>query len=280
MNNMFSAGELAKYQNISKQTLLYYDKIGLFKPSYTDPQNGYRYYSADQLDYLDTILIMKKIGFSLNEIKEHMSSYTTKNSLTFLRQQLAVIEHKIRELSLIKNRLEHRCEQVEKVVRGAETTPVVAVAEPTYLLYHPVERPYDMTQISLATKQCYAQAFRDDLPIFFQCGVSVPLEHIRGGLFTQSTLAFVTTDETCAAENIRQLPRGLTASTWHVGKYDAIQESYLRLLHFCWDHRLNIVSDSYEFCVNDYITSRNEDEFVTKIMFYVEEKPPIEGEEK
>ena len=33
MENMFSAGELANYQNISKQTLLYYDKIGLFKPS-------------------------------------------------------------------------------------------------------------------------------------------------------------------------------------------------------------------------------------------------------
>ncbi len=36
MKDMFSIGELASYQNISKQTLIYYDKIGLFKPAYVD----------------------------------------------------------------------------------------------------------------------------------------------------------------------------------------------------------------------------------------------------
>ena len=37
MENLFSIGELAKYQNISKQTLIFYDKIGLFRPAYVDP---------------------------------------------------------------------------------------------------------------------------------------------------------------------------------------------------------------------------------------------------
>ena len=70
MNNYFSIGELSKLQNISRQTLIFYDKIGLFTPAYINPENGYRYYNANQLDYLDTICIMKKIGFSLEEIKE------------------------------------------------------------------------------------------------------------------------------------------------------------------------------------------------------------------
>ncbi len=72
MKDMFSIGELASYQNISKQTLIYYDKIGLFKPAYVDPDNKYRYYTVKQVDYLDTILIMKEMGFTLNEIQEHM----------------------------------------------------------------------------------------------------------------------------------------------------------------------------------------------------------------
>ena len=55
MKNLFSIGELSKLQNISRQTLIFYDKIGLFRPAYTDPDNGYRYYSSSQLDYLDTI---------------------------------------------------------------------------------------------------------------------------------------------------------------------------------------------------------------------------------
>lgn len=42
MKDMFSIGELARYQNISKQTLIFYDKIGLFRPAYVDPDNKYQ----------------------------------------------------------------------------------------------------------------------------------------------------------------------------------------------------------------------------------------------
>ena len=57
MKDLFSIGEVSRYQKISKQTLISYDKVGLFRPAYVDPNNGYRYYSASQIDYLDTILI-------------------------------------------------------------------------------------------------------------------------------------------------------------------------------------------------------------------------------
>ena len=117
MENLFSIGELAKYQNISKQTLIFYDKIGLFRPAWVDPDNGYRYYSAAQLDFLDTILIMKKIGFSLKEIQEHMKHYTIDSSLVLLRSQLTRIDQQIAELNLIRSRLAHR-ELLPPAARG------------------------------------------------------------------------------------------------------------------------------------------------------------------
>lgn len=270
MKNMFSAGELANYQNISKQTLLYYDKIGLFKPCYTDPENGYRYYSAKQLDALDTILIMKKIGFSLNEIKDHMTHYTTENSILFFQNQLRVIEEKIQELSLIQSRLEHRCQQIEHACSKKPDEPSVFQAEPICILCHDVEPPYGMREISIATKQCYAQAFSSHLPIFFQCGVSVPLERILDGSFTKASIAFVTTDPVPSVSNIQMLPAGLAASVYHFGNYYDMSQSYLRLLEFCKNQHLKIISDSYEFCINDSITSRYTEEFITKIMFYVQ----------
>lgn len=270
MENMFSAGELAKYQNISKQTLLYYDKIGLFKPSFTDPENGYRYYSAQQMDYLDTILIMKKIGFSLNDIKRHMEHYTTEDSILSFRQQLSVIGAKIEELSLIQNRLEHRCEQVERAYAERTSGPVVGMTDETFLLYHDVTSPFTMKEISIATKKCYAQALTENLPIFFQCGVSVPIEKIRAKRYTEARMAFLTTENVPSVQNIIRLPKGLTAALYHVGDYYEIASSYIKLIQYCRDHSLKIISDSYEFCVNDYITSRFEEEFITKIMFYVE----------
>ena len=270
MENMFTAGELSKYQNISKQTLIFYDKIGLFKPVYIDPENGYRYYSAEQLDYLDTILIMKKIGFSLNEIKEHMKNYTVQNSLTFFRQQLSVIDGKIKELSMLKNRLENRCEQVEKVLSLKDTAPKTEIFEGVYIFYEEIQEPYDMRETSIAQKKCYARSFKENVPIFFQCGVSVPLERIIKEHFTEAKIAFLTTDNISNVENIKKLPSGLTVSAYHRGNYYSIGSTYIRILQYCRENKLKIISDSFEFCINDYITSRYEDEFITKIMFYAE----------
>lgn len=143
MKKFFSIGELSKQQNISRQTLIFYDKIGLFCPAYVDPENGYRYYSAAQLDYLDTISIMKKIGFSLEEIKTHMKSYTMENSIVALRKQLSAIQRQIEELQMVKSRVEHRCLQLEHAV-SARGSDVVALEEVKrqYILRQKVEPPF------------------------------------------------------------------------------------------------------------------------------------------
>lgn len=45
--------------------------------------------------------------------------------------------------------------------------------------------------------------------------------------------------------------------------------SYQELLRFCDENGLEIISDSYEFCINDYLSSYDENEYITKIMFYI-----------
>ena len=143
MEDLFSIGELSRYQNISRQTLIFYDKIGLFCPAYVDPHNGYRYYSASQIDYLDTILIMKKIGFSLDEIKEHMLHYNIDSSLAALKRQVSVIDRQIQELRLIRNRVLHRCGQMEeaKEHRGNDGAVTIESQDAQYLLFRKVKAP-------------------------------------------------------------------------------------------------------------------------------------------
>ena len=259
MDNYFSIGELSKYQNISNQTLIYYDKIGLFCPAYVDPDNGYRYYSTGQIDKLDTILIMKKIGFSLKEIREYMKDYTIDSSLVVLRRQLTVIRQQIRELRLIENRLSHRCSQMEQA-KGyikKEVSVIVENVPSQYILLEKVDAPYSMREISIATKQCFAGAFKDSLPVFFECGVIVPLERIISGRCTQASHAFLPIEKTDKSSSM------------------SIGNSYKKILDYCSEHHLEILSDSYEFCVNDYITTDDENEYITKIMFYVRENVTV-----
>ena len=272
MKLRFTTGELARLHGVSKQTLIFYDKIGLFRPAYVDPDNGYRYYSASQIDQLDTILIMKRIGFSLKEIREHMQHYNIDSSLAAFRRQVASIDRQIEELRLIRSRVLHRCAQMEasKAYCRADNPVLVEEVGARHILCRDVPPPYTLKEISIATKQCFADSFQEKLPIFFQSGVIVPLAHILAGRYTEATVAFLSIEETDRAPNVRRLPAGTCASLCHVGDYPSIGRSYQKLLQYCADHALKIVSDSHEFCINDYITSRDEAEYITKIEFYVE----------
>ncbi|CCX37978.1 transcriptional regulator MerR family [Clostridium sp. CAG:1013] len=271
MENYFSIGELSKYQNISKQTLIFYDKTGLFRPAYVDPNNGYRYYSASQLDQLDTILILKKCGLSLQSIKELLQDYTTGSSLKVLRRQVEVLDWELEELHLIRSRLFQRCAQLEKASLSKEEagTPRVEEIPAQYLLTRPVEPPYTLREISIATKQCFAQSFQEGLPIFFQSGVIVPYQRILAKNYTAASFVFLPIEAADTTEDIHRLPAGKCATVYHRGDYLSIGSSYEKLLKFCKENNLEILSDSYEFCVNDYITTGDESEYLTKILFYV-----------
>ena len=64
---MFRIGEFSRIAQVSGRLLRYYDEIGLLSPEFTDPQTGYRYYSAHQLPRLNRILVLKELGLSLEQ---------------------------------------------------------------------------------------------------------------------------------------------------------------------------------------------------------------------
>ena len=48
----YTIGEMAKVCGISARQLRYYDQIGVIRPNYRNPDNGYRYYTEDQIELL------------------------------------------------------------------------------------------------------------------------------------------------------------------------------------------------------------------------------------
>ena len=274
MKNLFSIGELSKLQNISRQTLIFYDKIVLFCPAYVDPENGYRYYSAAQLDFLDTICIMKRIGFSLDEIKSYLKEYTLDTSMVALRKQLTIIDRQIEELQLIKSRVEHLCLQLEQssAIRSQYAEVSLQTVQSQYIVWQEVAAPYTLDRVSMATKQCFVRSFKERLPVFFQSGAIVPLARILRGEYTLASYAFLPIEK-CSAAGVVELPAGQCAVTYHTGDYLSIGTAYERLLQYCRAHRLQIISDSYEFALIDYLSTGDEAEYITKILFYVEDAP-------
>lgn len=273
MKDFFSIGELAGYQKISKQTLIFYDKIGLFKPALVNPETGYRYYSAKQLDTLDTILVMKTIGFSLDEIKDYMAHRSFETSRECFDNQIQVIDRQIDRLTSIKNRLIHKCNTLDEYKHYLESEPGKKIhtekAVRQYIFCEPVKPPYSFTSISIATKKCFTQAALKHLPVFFEMGVIVPRERLFNGRYTEASHAFLLTEYMPDTPALKTLPHGDCVVAYHYGEYLKIDHTYEEVFAYCRQRGLEIISDSYEFCIHDHLTAGNEKEYITKILFYV-----------
>lgn len=101
---------------MSGRLLRYYDSIGLFSPSYTDPVTGYRYYKAGQLAQLNRILALKDLGLSLEQvgrmIDEQITAEEVRGMLTLKRAELErTLSDGIARLRHIESRLRQIDEQ-------------------------------------------------------------------------------------------------------------------------------------------------------------------------
>ena len=74
-------GEIADFFGVSRKAMRLYEKKGIIKPVTVDAANGYRYYSAEQVQQLNALLELKALGFSLDEIKMIIDGETAKASL-------------------------------------------------------------------------------------------------------------------------------------------------------------------------------------------------------
>ncbi|WP_276527243.1 MerR family transcriptional regulator [Brevibacillus reuszeri] len=81
---MFLIGEISKLFQMDVRTLRYYDEIDLFKPTHVDERTGYRYYTIEQFEQLNTILYLKARNRKTNP---GVCSYPEKNRKQNLSNQ-------------------------------------------------------------------------------------------------------------------------------------------------------------------------------------------------
>lgn len=108
MKKMYKISELAEIFEISRQTLIFYHKKGIFVPKEIDKDNGYRYYLKEQMWDLMLILTLKRAGFSLEEIKDLVQNKKMNSNVEFLEKKISEIDIKIENLKNIRKNLEIR----------------------------------------------------------------------------------------------------------------------------------------------------------------------------
>ena len=69
---LFRIGEVARMFSISVGSLRHYEKLGLIRPEYTDPDSGYRYYGVQQFERLNTIRYLRALDMPLEDIADFL----------------------------------------------------------------------------------------------------------------------------------------------------------------------------------------------------------------
>lgn len=104
---MYTISEMASIFDVSRQTLIYYDKIGLFAPAEVN-EKGYRFYSPTQIPLMRLISILRDLGVDLDEIMRLTSSYDVAEMACKLQERVSELDEQIAALEKERNNVQER----------------------------------------------------------------------------------------------------------------------------------------------------------------------------
>lgn len=108
----YTSGQFARMANISVRTVRFYDKQNILKPSYVSP-SGSRFYTDQDFARLQQILLLKYLGFSLDDIKEMTIDDTDFHfMLNSLKMQQKLIRDRIEQLQMVEKAIEDTTQEI------------------------------------------------------------------------------------------------------------------------------------------------------------------------
>lgn len=115
-DNLMLIGEIADFFGISRKAIRLYEKKGIIKPVKVDSKNGYRYYSAEQVQQLNALLELKSLGFSLDEIKTVVDGENDREQLLY------VLEKKQQAWLEAMNVAKYKAESLDSIMNNLQTS--------------------------------------------------------------------------------------------------------------------------------------------------------------
>lgn len=92
MKNYYKIGEISKIYDIGRDSLMYYEKIGILNP-FRD-NNGYRMYSIRDIWKLNVIKELRNLNFPMKKIKEYLDNRSIDFTKNILIEEISLLEKK------------------------------------------------------------------------------------------------------------------------------------------------------------------------------------------
>ncbi len=273
---MLSIGEFSNICKVSTKTLRYYAEIGLILPDEINPENGYRYYSIEQLETMLFINRLKSYNFSLEEIKTILESEESQDEKLYLAltRKKKEIEKQVQEFEKTLDQLNtdiSNLKQGKSIMSYLESIDVQLIEVPMmYLLsIRKMVHKYDFAE---EYGNCFSKLFRkiadDKLTmlappmVLFHSAEFSPL-----GLDTEFAIPvkeYVT--------GTRDFYPGLCLKTVLYGSYSDLSSVYTKQREWAEKEGYESNNALYEVYVTDPSQVSKENELITEIYYPIKKK--------
>jgi len=98
-------GEFSQMMQVTVKTLRHYEQKGLLKPNEVDEWTGYRYYTVGQMQKLQSIRELQRLGFSLDEIRDLYEDDSHTPEIQQIDEKIRETERLLRQLTTRRDRL-------------------------------------------------------------------------------------------------------------------------------------------------------------------------------
>lgn len=264
-----TTGEFAKLCKVNKQTILYYDQIGLLSPALKN-EKGYRYYSIHQIELFFVIDLLKDLGMSLNDIQQYMQNKSPESFLSLMRQKKKEIIKRRQEIERKEKMIELKISLMEEAAH-LDFNKITLQQLPEATLY----LSKNIQNISHEEFDEVVSDFINELNIShldsgYPIGSITKREHVLKGEFSNYSFLYIEQPNPKGGYPYFQAVKGTFLIGYHTGDIKTISKTYKRLLSEL--ERLNLTLGDYVFeeFIYDTVVKNHKEDFVTKIMMQVD----------
>lgn len=262
-DKFLSTGDFAKICNVTKQTLFHYDEIGLLQPHHKS-DNGYRYYSYQQLEMMYVIDSLKEIGMSLNEIKQFIGMTTPELMIETFKEKSLLLSEKIASLLRIQKVIEKKIAITEQALRLDFSQISIEQGNEHYLCLSDSMLYCTNQQYAQSVTKLYYTCIENQLNEGDSIGVMVHREQLMQHDFINYSYLFAKVPFTDKVPLYKK-EKGLQVVGYHIGHYDHVGQTYTKMLDYMAAKQLQMKNYSFEEYILDGVSVQGIEQYVTKI---------------
>lgn len=258
MKDRLTIGEFAKLKNITTETLRHYDRVGLLNPIEIDRNTGYRYYSILQYEKLSTILELRELGMSIEEIIKYFDNRNLKKSTELLKEKHNELKKRIKELKELQKSTEKKIEHLEFInsINNFETITLKYIEERDIITFNRLVK--NTIEVNYSCFELEGQ-LKEIAPIVGENRYGIIIKN--DVLEERIIFLFTKDDENINNEYLRKIEGGLFASMFFKGGLPKNIENIKKVLDYIDKNNYEVCGDIIEVIQIDIsVTDKAEEE--------------------